>query len=289
VVGGRYRDGMGEVSHSARAVLGAVLSWVTLAYGLFATAVEPVLHHDEVQIAVGGEVVVLALVSLLWSGHRRSLGWGLVVAGVAAPVAMYSTASLYWDDTALFTSEAFWTSMGIGAVIGAPLVILGVHALRGADVPRGPDPWWLPVVRAVIVGGMWVVVLAFRSGSWSDGVVLVYAGGGLALLGLVVALPRRFAVKRRGVGRFLLFLGLAGCVVVAVSATAVGSHMSTDEAALGLIPAVIVAAIGGLIAVLPSRPSQRSLRLPRTDGDERVEGAAGGPPDLAAPLGGHVP
>ncbi|MFC5005460.1 hypothetical protein ACFPIJ_47475 [Dactylosporangium cerinum] len=260
-------------------MLGMVINWVTLAYGLFATAVGPVLDHDEVQIAVGGEVVVLALVSLLWSGHRRSLGWGLVVTGAAAPVAMYSTATLYWDDTTLFTSEAFWTAMAIGAVIGAPLVILGVLVLRGTDVPRGPDPWWLPVVRGVIVGGMWAVVLAFRAGDWSDGVVLVYVGGGLALLGLVVALPRRFAVQRRGVGLFLLFIGLAGGAVVVVSAAAVGSHMSTDEAALGLIPAVIVAAIGGLIVALPSRPSKPSPQLPRNDGDERVEGAAaGGPP-----------
>ncbi len=32
------------------------------AYGFFAAVVEPVWHQDEVQIAVGGEMIVLALI-----------------------------------------------------------------------------------------------------------------------------------------------------------------------------------------------------------------------------------
>jgi len=43
-------------------VLDAVLSWAMFAYGFFAAVVEPVWHQDEVQIAVGGEMIVLALI-----------------------------------------------------------------------------------------------------------------------------------------------------------------------------------------------------------------------------------
>lgn len=38
-------------------MLATMLNWVALTYGLFATAVEPVLEHSDVQIAVGAEVV----------------------------------------------------------------------------------------------------------------------------------------------------------------------------------------------------------------------------------------
>jgi hypothetical protein len=255
-------------------VLGAAADWITLGYGLYAAAVQPVLDHDDVQIAVGGEIVVLALAGFVFSGHRPSLGWALIVTGLAVPATLYSTASLYWDDTTPFASEAFWTAAGLGAVAGLPLVLLGVRVLRRPDHPRGRDPWWLLAVRWLIFGGLWVVVLAFRGGDWDAGVALVWLGGAVALLGLALLLPRRLGLDRRGVGRFLLFLGLAGVLVVAVAAGAAGSHMSAAEATAGLIPAAVVAVLGGLLAALPAR-TPATGGAPGTGGahetDERIE------------------
>ena len=226
------------------------------------------------QIAVGGEIVVLAVVGFVFAGQRASLGWALVATGVFVPVALYSTAGLYWDDTAPFTSEAFWTTAVIGSVAGLPLVLLGAKVLRGRDERERRRPAWLLAVRWLIFAGLWVVVFAFRAGEWDDGVVLVWAGGALALLGLALALPYRLGVGRRGVGRFLLFLGLAGAVVVLVAGAAVGGHMSSDEAVAGIVPALLVAALGGVLAAAPARPRHGTTGDGTREPDGRIDDTA---------------
>ena len=220
------------------------------AYGFFAAVVEPVWHQDEVQIAVGGEMIVLALIGFLWAGERRALGMALVITGVAAPLAFLGTASLYWDEVELFAGDAFWTTVGVGSVVGLPLALLGVLVLRRAgEVAPARDPWWLRVVRWAVQGGLLLIVVAFRGGDWNRGIPIVYAGIALALVSLLIVLPRRVRLTRRGIGMLLAFLGGAALVVIAVAQAFVGGHMSGDEALVGLVPAGIVLVAGLMLAV----------------------------------------
>ena len=255
------------MTRSPRALANAVLNWAALLYGCYATAIEPVWRHDDVRIAIGGEVVVLALVGFLFAGSRRQLGWALVTAGLCAAATVWSTAPLFYDE---ISGELLLVGSGVSAVIGLPLVLLGVHVLRrrGPERPH-PRPWWLIGVRWLIVAGMWVVVFGFRGGDWDGGVAYVYAGGALALLGLLVALPNRLSVTRRGLGLFLLFLGVSALLVIGVGAAAVGSHMSGDEAAVGLLPAGVLALVGAVLAIPKSRPV--ASRGGGGDYDERIE------------------
>jgi len=260
------------VSDSARlrTVLDVVLNWAMLAYGVFAAAVEPVWHHDEMQIAVGAETIVLAVVGFLWAGQRRALGIALIVAGVAAPFVVFGTAPLYWGDVEFAGGEEFWTMMGLGSTVGLPLALLGVLALRRLReaTPRR-DPWWLQPVRWAIQGGLMLVVIALRGGDWDQGIPIVYAGVALALVSLLVVLPRRLAVTWHGIGVLLAFLGAAALVVIGVAQSFAGGNMSADEALVGLVPATIVLVAGLVLAV-----TQRRGRRPVESGTT-CEGSSG--------------
>jgi hypothetical protein len=241
---------------SPRAAIDVTLSWIALGYGVYAAAIEPVRQHDDVQIAIGIEATVLAVLGLLWGGYRRNLGLALIVLGLVAPAIGYATAPLYWDDVELF-SDAFWTTLGVGGAVGLPLVAIGSYTLLVARrATRRPDPWWFLPLRWVLQGALFVIVLAFRAGDWNDGIPLVYAGGGLALIALLIALPRRIAVTQRGIGLLLLVLGLGAVAVVVVAGAFVGGHMSEEEAAIGLLPAGLVAFVG-LLLFLSGRSGRR--------------------------------
>jgi len=254
-----------DVARSYRSLLDGIFGWVAFGYGLYATAVEPTLTHDDAQIAVGAEAVLLAVLSFLWARQRRSLGWALVLSGLAAPVAMYATAPLYWDprDVTLFDSEAFWTTVGVGSAAGIPLIALGVYTLvRARPAPARPDPVWFTPVRWILQAGLIIIVIAFRRGDWANGVPLVYAGGAIALLALIIALPRRIAIRRRGIGLLLLFLGLGAIVVIVVAGAAVGGNMSGEEAAVGLLPAAVVAGLGLLLVLSGGRATAPAVAVP---------------------------
>jgi hypothetical protein len=233
-----------------RTALSLALSWMSLGYGIFVATVEPVWADDELKIVLGAEIIVLAVVSFVWSGRRMHLGLALIAAGASAPFIMLATAPLYWDEVLAFHGEAFWTSVAIGAVIALPLMALGAFVLRRASgSDHRKDPWWLVTVEWAILLGIWLVALAFRGDDWDSGVALVALGGALALVGVLVATVRRFRVTRRGVGLLLLFLGTAGAAVLAVSKLFVGGHMSAAEAMPAIVAAGAVAVVGALMAL----------------------------------------
>ena len=266
-----------DVARTYRSVLDGLLGWISFGYGLYATAVEPTLTHDDTQIAVGAEAVLLAVLSFLWARQRRSLGVALVISGLAAPVAMYATAPLYWDprDVTLFDSEAFWTTVGVGSAVGIPLLALGIFILvRARSAPERPDPFWLTPLRWILQLGLILIVVAFRGGDWDNGIPLVYAGGAIALLALVIALPRRIAIRRGGVGLLLLFLGLGGIIVIVVAGAAVGGNMSGDEAAVGLIPAAAVAGLGLLLVLSAGRATAPAVAVPLGPEGPAIDGLA---------------
>jgi hypothetical protein len=242
-----------------RIVLDVALSWATLAYGGFTVAMVSVWRRDEVEIALGGQLIVLALLGFLWGGHRRALGAALLLVGLAAPVLALATAPLYWYGPVAPGGEAFWTSVGIGGAVGVPLLVLGAFVLTRVPGPmRRDDPWWFTPLRWAVQAGLWITVLAFRAGDWDQGVPLVYAGVALVLSGLLVVLPYRVGVTRRGLGLLLAGLGGTALAVVVVAQLLVGGHMSDDEALVGVVPALLVAVVGVVLAAISRDRGGRS-------------------------------
>ena len=225
------------------------LSWLALLYGVYCAAYEATASHDELQIAFGIEMVIVALLDFVWLRAPASLGAGLIVTGIAAPVTFVGVAPLYWHTFHMFRGEAFWSGVVLGTVVMIPLVLLGLIVLKNlTTIPKRTDPSWFQPVRWTLRGGLWTMVLAFRVGDWNSGVPLVIGGAALALTSLAIALPYRIAVKPGGIGRFLMFLGGSALVVTCVAKAGAGRHMSGSEAMVGVIPAGLLLAIGALIA-----------------------------------------
>lgn len=232
------------------------LSWLTLLYGIYCAAFDAARSRDELQIAVGAELILVSLLDFMWARARRSLGAGLILVGVSAPAMGFGSAPLFWHRVQLFSGEAFWTTTILGVVVAAPLIWLGRRTLK-SPVPANekPDPRWLAPVRWAMRGGLWIIVLAFRLGDFDTGAVLVYVGAALALTSLALGLPLRLAMDLRGVGRLFVFLGGCALMVTLVAGLLVGSHMSAEEAMFGVVPSVLLMVVGAALAQRHRPPS----------------------------------
>ena len=229
--------------------LDLALSWGSLLYGIYCAAYDAAHTRDELQIAFGIEAMVIALLDFLWARAPRSLGLGLIVAGLSAPVIGLGSAPLFWHDVRMFAGDAFFTSLIVGGVVAAPLVWLGRRTLLHARVTQpATDPRWLTPLRWALRLGLWLIVLAFRLGDFRSGTVLVYIGAALALTSLGIGLPRRIVLGPGSLARLLLLLGASALVITLVAGAAVGSHMSPDEALLGIVPALLLIGLGTLLA-----------------------------------------
>ena len=224
-------------------------SWGSLVYGIYCAAYDAAHTRDEMQIAFGIEAMLIALLDFLWARAPQSLGLGLIVAGLSAPVIGLGSAPLFWHDVRLFAGEAFFTSVIVGAVVAIPLVWLGRRTLlhARATLPAA-DPPWLSPVRWALRLGLWLIVLAFRLGDFRSGTVLVYVGAALVLASLGIGLPWRISLRPGVVGRLLSLLGLNALLITLVAGAAVGSHMSPDEALLGIVPALLMIGLGTWLA-----------------------------------------
>lgn len=229
--------------------LDLAFSWGSLVYGIYCAAYDAAHSRDELQIAFGIEAMVIALLDFLWARAPRSLGLGLVVAGLSAPVIGLGSAPLFWHDVRMFAGDAFFTSLIVGAVVAIPLIWLGRRTLLHARVTQpATDPRWLSPVRWALRLGLWLIVLAFRLGDFRSGTVLVYVGAALVLTSLGIGLPRRIVLGPGSLARLLLLLGASALVVTLVAGVAVGSHMSADEALLGIVPALLLIGLGTVLA-----------------------------------------
>ena len=65
------------------------------------------------------------------------------------------------------------------------------------------------------------------------------------------------ALRPGGLGRLIAFLGASALGVTLVAAVAVGSHMSRDEALLGIVPAVLLIVVGGLSSLRRAQRAQQ--------------------------------
>lgn len=231
-----------------------VVPWFFLAYGLFAVGLEAAFTRDEVTIATGLETILLALIDFLWAGELLFLSHALFVLAVLSPFVLWGSSPIFYRDTSI-GSTAFIHSMALGAVLAIPLSLLGVLAQRVSK--RGDVAEDSPAMRALrwgFRGGLLLIVLAMRLGQWSTGgIALVYAGAALAIAAIAIVLPKRIHVRRVGVGGVLLLLGGSALLVIGAAKIVVGGHMSGEEAAIGAVPAAILAAIGGVV-MLTSRP-----------------------------------
>lgn len=231
------------------------LSWLTLLYGIYCAAFDAAHSRDELQIAVGAELILVSLLDFMWARARRSLGAGLILVGLFTPAIGFGSAPLFWHRVQAFSGTAFWTSMILGSVVAVPLIWLGLRTRRLPITPNErPDPRWLTPVRWAMRCGLWIIVLAFRLGDFNTGALLVYLGAALALFSLALGLPLRLSIDRRGVGRLFLFLGGCALLVTAVAGGLLGSHMSGEEAMYGAGPAVLLMIVGGAMVRSSPRP-----------------------------------
>jgi hypothetical protein len=249
---------MSERSIGGGRAFDLAFTWLSLAYGLYCAAYDAAASRDELQIAFGIEAIVLSLLDFLWAREQRSLGLALIAAGLSAPVIGIGSAPLFWHEVQPFSGPAFYTPLLLGATVAAPLVWLGRRTLRHARFTKeSTDPPWLKPVRFALRIGLWLILLAFRLGDFRSGTLLVYAGAALALLSLIIGLPRRIQLRPGGLGRLIAFLGASALGVTLVAAVAVGSHMSRDEALLGIVPAVLLIVVGGLSSLRRAQRAQQ--------------------------------
>lgn len=241
---------MSERSIYGQRAFDLAFTWLSLAYGLYCAAYDAAASRDELQIAFGIEAIVLSLLDFLWARERRALGMALIAAGVSAPVIGLGSAPLFWHSVQWFSGPAFFTSLIVGAAAAVPLIWLGRHTLLHAQVAdESADPRWLAAVRWALRIGLWLVVLAFRLGDFQSGTLLVYSGAALALLSLLIGLPRRIKLRPGGLGKLVAFVGGSALLITLVAGVAVGSHMSTEEALLGIVPALLLMVVGGFFAL----------------------------------------
>lgn len=231
-----------------------IVPWLFLAYGLFAVGLEAAFTHDELTIATGLETILLALIDFLWAGELVFLSNALFVVAALSPLVLWGSSPIFYRDTSI-GSDAFIHSMALGAVLAIPLALLSVLARRASkrgDVTE--DSAAMRVLRWCFRGGLLLIVLAMRLGQWStEGIALVYAGAALAVVAIAIVLPKRVHIGRIGVGGVLLLLGLSALLVIGAGKIVVGGHMSGEEAALGAVPAAILAALGGVLMLISSR------------------------------------
>jgi hypothetical protein len=225
-----------------------LVPWLFLVYGCFAVGLEAAFTHDEITIATGLETILLSLIDFLWAGEFLFLSNALFGVAFLSPLLLWGSSPIFYRDTSI-GSDAFIHSMALGGVVAIPLALLGVLARRASvrsDVAE--DSRAMRVLRWCFRGGLLLIVLAMRLGQWStEGIALVYAGAVLAVLAIAIVLPRRVRLGRLGVGGVLMLLGLAALLVIGAAKLVVGGHMSGEEAAVGAVPAALLAIIGGVL------------------------------------------
>jgi hypothetical protein len=229
--------------------------WLFLAYGVAAVGVEASFTGDEIVIATGLETIILALVDFLWAGELLSLSIALRGVAVLSPLLLWGASPLFYRDTSI-GSDAFIHSMALGAVAAVPLFLLGTLALRvGRRGDIAEESRAMRVLRWAFRGGLLLVVLAMRLGQWStEGIALVYVGAALAIAAIVIVLTRRVRIGALGVGFVLLVLGVGALLIIGAAKFLIGGHMSDEEAAIGAVPAAIVAVVGAVVMLARRRP-----------------------------------
>ncbi|MEO1653381.1 MAG: hypothetical protein AAFU64_07545 [Bacteroidota bacterium] len=138
-----------------KALKAAKTPWLMLLFvlvGLFIGTIWAIRQGNDLYVAVGGEIILLALGSMLINRHFSTLAKTLLCLGICFPLFSASLAPLYYPGKHYwFWSSGFWKMFGIGLVPGIAIFLLGVFLFTDIDLGRSgrgmKDPPWLWVIE----------------------------------------------------------------------------------------------------------------------------------------------
>ena len=204
---------------------------------------------DDIYIAAGGELILLACGNMLVNRQISVLSKTLLALGVLIPFISAFLAPLYYEKSRWFLSNGFWAMFGLGLIPGIVVFFLGIFLFTELDkksrkIPS-KDPTWIKFIGILMRIGTFVTISTMAVGEWNIFTMSsVYAGIFLFLLAVVLTIPYRFESRWRAAGYALLFLGVSAFLVTLLVWWKGEGRVSFDEALAGFIPGLIVAIAG---------------------------------------------
>ena len=219
------------------------------------------LTRDDLYIAVGGELILLSLGSLLITNHLGLLARSLLALGISLPFFFATLAPLYYSQARWFISKGFWSMFGLGTIPGMVVFFLGVYLFTQINKQRSfssqQEPTWLGWVDVLFRLGGLITVSTMAIKQWNEfTLTMVYLGIALFVLGLLVIIPYRITMGLRASGRVLMILGLGGGLVTFVAWYWGEGRVSNEEALVGLIPSLVVGGIGLLLGLFSPKTNK---------------------------------
>ncbi|MDF1755263.1 MAG: hypothetical protein P1U89_20910 [Verrucomicrobiales bacterium] len=214
-----------------------------LVWGLFVGIVWATVRDDVYLIAKAGEIIALALGRFLIRRETRMFFTGILATSLAIPIALYTTSPIFFRERLPIVSQESFELFGLGILCGLPLFFIGIWGLRWRRLPTETDredPAWVSKLNHIFKWALLGMVLSFHIAN----PFLIIAGILIFLGGMICLAKVRLSLTLRHVGNFLLIVGI-GTVVVSLLLIPVGiAHVSGAEAALAVVPGVILAFLG---------------------------------------------
>lgn len=240
-----------------------LITFTLLCLGLFTALVLAPRMGQELKIAQGGEIVLLALGRFLLRRQLTAFMWSLLLVALCLPlIAGFSAPLYYYQDAGVF-SGPFWELSGIGLALALPLMGLALWGIRRAGRPHPvppPEPRWLSWLGWVFEGSIWLIIFTLGEGEWSDlAVASVGLGAMVFLAGMLVLLTYRLSLGLRGVGILMIILGAVTCAFCGILLATQGNRVS--EAAIGFLPGGLLI-INGFVLRTVAVARQKMSRTP---------------------------
>lgn len=241
-----------------------LITFTLLCLGLITAMVLAPRTGQELKIAQGGEIVLLALGRFLLRRQLAAFMWSLLLVALCLPLIAGFSASLYYHGDAGFLSAPFCELAGIGLALALPLAGLAIWGIRRARPERpvaASDPRWLAWLGWVFEGAIWLIIFTLGEGEWSDPAVASVGLGALVFLtGMLVLIYYRLSLGLRGVGILMMILGAVTCIFCGILLATQDNRMS--EAAIGFAPGGLLVIIGFILRTV-AVTRQRMMHTPR--------------------------
>lgn len=218
-----------------------------LAWGLFVAIVWATARDDVYLIAKAGEIVALALGKFLIERQIKWFFGGLLATGLALPVALYTTTPIFWGSFLPILSGEFFEVVGLGGLCGLPLLLISIWGLRRPQKiePPKPDPRWIKGLNHLFKWTLAGMLFSFHIANPP----LIILGILVFLGGMICLATVRLHLTLHHVGNLLILVG-GGTVVIAILLIPLGiAHVDGAEAAMAVIPGVILAILGFFLRV----------------------------------------
>ncbi len=243
-----------------------LITFTLLCLGLFTAMVLAPRSGQELKIAQGGEIVLLALGRFLLRRQLTPFMWSLLLVATCLPLIAGFSAPLYYYRDAGFLSRPFWELLSISLAIALPLFGLALWGIRRTKQPRPhamEDPRWLSWLGWIFEGAIWLIIFTLGEGEWSNAAVAGVGLGALVFLaGMLVLLTYRLSLGLKGVGILMIILGAVICLFCAILITTQGNRVG--EAAIGFLPGGLLIIIGFIMRTVAVAKQKMRQRAPNS-------------------------